>query len=577
MLIDTTSEVPNESLQFDICIVGSGPAGITLAREIARSGYRVGLLESGGYKRMEDTECLDAGSVDSPHGYREENLREGRRRQFGGSSNLWNHQVRGGSARHIRYVPLDEIDFERRDWVPESGWPFSRREIQPFYERAKEVCGIGQLNYPAGVLPAGTDRLPWQTGKIESVISQFGSSGIFLEDYRRELVRSERATVLLHALLLKLQMDPFSRTINSAKVASADGRKFQIKARVFVLAAGGLENARILQLQEDCAPGGLGNRYDMVGRCFMDHPQIKLGTLIPACSSVFRQAAFYDQHDLGAQSIMFKLHVRPEVMRQEKMLNLCAVLVPHFKNLRTNGPAVLRQLMVRGPRFLSRFFSADRYGRHRASPPTDGEPIRALRQRLLEEYYSEGCCGWSRLTGPERRFGEFSVRSLVEQSPDRSNRVVLDERTDAHGQRKIKVLWRWNELDLHSIRRAQMIFREELASAGIGTFIPVEETKDSHPRQFSSPHHFMGTTRMHDDPRCGVVDAECRVHDVANLFIAGSSVFPTGGFANPTLTIVALALRLASHLQSKLQSTLNMNADLTSAQTANSTIPTVAI
>ena len=103
------------------------------------------------------------------------------------------------------------------------------------------------------------------------------------------------------------------------------------------LAAGGLENARILLLQDALQPGGLGNQHDMVGRCFMDHPQIKLGTLIPASSAVIGQSRFYDQHDVGGQAVIFQLHVRPEVMRREKMLNLCAVLVPHFKNLRAHG------------------------------------------------------------------------------------------------------------------------------------------------------------------------------------------------------------------------------------------------
>jgi choline dehydrogenase-like flavoprotein len=563
MLVDTTRNQPDDLLRFDVCIIGSGPAGITLAREVSRDGLRVCLLESGGDKPAEDFQNLNTGAVESPHGYQEQTLRDGRRRQFGGTANLWNHMVRGASGRHIRYVPLDEVDFERRDWVPESGWPFSRRELQPFYERAQQVCGIGKFDYRAEGWETATKKSqPWQTEKIESVVSQFGSSEIFLERYRQELFRDERVTIALRAVLLQLRMDPLSRVITSARVGLPGGRILEVRAQAFVLAAGGLENARILLLQEPLQSGGLGNQHDMVGRCFMDHPQIKLGTLIPASSAVMRQSRFYDQHEVGGQAVIFQLHVRPEVMRQEQMLNLCAVLVPHFKNLRAHGPAVFHQLMIRGPRFLWKH----RLPEQRSGTQNGWEPPRPLRQRLLEDYYSEGCCGWSKLSGMERRFGEFAVRSLVEQSPDRSNRVMLQQQTDALGQRKTKVLWRWNELDLRSIRQAQQIFRQEMAAAGIGTFIPIDEASGTQPRRFNSPHHFIGTTRMHDNPRNGVTDADCRVHDVQNLFIAGASVFPTGGFANPTLTIIALAIRLGTHLRTELQSTPNIHTSCTEPQ-----------
>src|ERR1700693_5805560 len=146
--------------------------------------------------------------------------------------------------------------------------------------------------------------------------------------------------------------------------------------------------------------------------------------------------------------MMYQLHIRPEVMRREKMLNLCAVLVPHFKNFRANGPAILHQLLTRSPRFLLRHLSAAPH----SSLQNGEEPPQPLRQRLLQQYYSLGQCGWSRLGRLERRFAEFGVHSLVEQSPDRSNRIILQEQTDVFDQQKAKVLWHWNELDLRSIR-----------------------------------------------------------------------------------------------------------------------------
>jgi choline dehydrogenase-like flavoprotein len=559
MLIDTSKEVSEEFLHVDLCIVGSGPAGITLARQICRSGLRVCLLESGGHKPSEAAQNLNTGAVDSLHGYREQTLRDGRRRQFGGTGNLWNHELRGQSVRHIRYVPLDEIDFERRTWVPESGWPFSRRELQSFYESAQRLCGIGKFDYRAVAWANGpANRQIWQTEKIESIVTQFGSPAIFLERYCRELVKEEKVIVILGAVLLGFRMDPLSRAITSVYAGTLNGRKFHVRAQAFVLAAGGLENPRILLLQEALQPGGLGNQHDMVGRCFMDHPSITLGTLLPFSGGIFQQAGFYDQHEVAGQTVMGILHIRPDVLRREKILNLCAVLVPHFKNLRANAPALLRQ-----PKgllsILRRHFRAQRY-----DSDMDTEPSRPLRQRLLKEYYSESHSGWSRLTGLDRCFSEFGVRCLVEQSPDRSNRVMLGEQTDVFGQRKMRVVWRWNELDLHSIRQAKKIFRSDLAAAGVGTFVPAEEAVGSQPLPFNSPHHFMGTTRMHDNPRNGVVDANCRVHDVPNLFIAGSSVFPTGGFANPTLTIVALTLRLATYLESELRTTPEIQAAPTS-------------
>jgi choline dehydrogenase-like flavoprotein len=292
----------------------------------------------------------------------------------------------------------------------------------------------------------------------------------------------------------------------------------------------------------------------------MDHPSITLGTLLPSSSSIFQQAGFYDQHDVAGQTVMGILRIRPDVLRREKILNLCAVLAPHFKHLRADAPAVLRQLLSKGvPFILRRHFRARHY-----DSDIDAQRSRPLRQRLLTQYYSESHSGWSRLTRLDRRFSEFGVRCLVEQSPDRSNRVMLGGQTDLFGQRKIRVVWRWNELDLYSIRQAQKIFRSDLAAAGVGTFFPAEEAVGSQPLPFNSPHHFMGTTRMHDNPRNGVVDANCRVHEVPNLFIAGSSVFPTGGFANPTLTIVALTLRLAAYLESELQTTPEIRAVPTS-------------
>ena len=545
MIVSTVPEFPFET---DVCIIGTGPAGMTLARELSKVDLRICLLESGGLKPDPQITDLNTAEVESPHGYRAETLYVGRRRQFGGTANIWRHHLHGQRGKFLRCLPLDEIDFERRDWIPLSGWPFSRRDLAPFYARANQICGIGPFGWTTDDWgrESAASR-PWQTEVFESVVSQFGKASIFKTDYPAELSKTVNVSIFLRSALLNLNTaDQRPDVISTVEAVQADGRRFKVKAKYVVLAAGAAENARILLLNEVTRNGSPGNRHDMVGRCFMDHPSIALGRLIPSSGAIYDSASFYDTHFTNLVPIMGILRLRPAVMRREKLLNACAVLVPHFGNLRWNLPAVIKEIAAKGPRFLMRWISPEK--RLIASEEDIGEMF-SLRQRLLERYYTERRSGWSRLTHKARRFGSIGVRSLVEQSPDPSNRIVLGDQLDRFGQRQVKVFWRWNELDLHSIRRTQEIFRQEFADAGIGTFTPVPASDKGIPRMFSSPHHFMGTTRMHNDPQHGVVDAHCRVHGLQNLFVTGSSVFPTGGFANPTLTIVALALRLSDHLR----------------------------
>jgi choline dehydrogenase-like flavoprotein len=548
-------KIEKSMVEADVCIVGSGPAGLSLALELSKTNLRVCLLESGRRNFDAAVADLNQGEVESAHGYRAETLRQGRRRQLGGSANLWNHKMHGQSGDFIRCVPLDGIDFEARDWIPLSGWPFSRRELEPFYERAHQFCRLGPFDRPADAWwrPDSAVARPWRNDTVESIVSQFCAAAIFQQESQAELQRAANVHVFPQSILLRLVTEKSRpEVISAVEVARPDGSRFLVRARQVVLAAGGLENARILLLNEATRNGGPGNRHDLVGRCFMDHPSITLGTLAPSSKGIYERMTFYDQHFVKGVPVMGQLRLQSEVMRREKLLNACAVLVPHFRNLRWNLPAVFEQIVSKGPRFILHRMFPDQSPAPAADCPA--EPL-TFRQRLLEGSYSERRCGWSRLNHKERRFGLVGVRSLVEQSPDLANRVVLGPESDALGQRRLKLCWRWNELDLRSIRRTQEIFAQEFAAAGFGSFAPSKESAAGAPRTFFSPHHFMGTTRMHEDPSQGVVDANCRVHGLQNLFVTGCSVFPTGGFANPTLTIVAMALRLSDHLRQVLAPT----------------------
>jgi choline dehydrogenase-like flavoprotein len=567
--IKTNPKFSRSCFETDVCIVGAGPAGLTLARELSILDLRICVLEAGGEKPDPMTADLNAGEVESPHGYLAETLFIGRRRQLGGTANLWRHELHGRRGKFLRCVALEEIDFEQRDWIPLSGWPFTRRDLAPFYVRAHQLCGIGPFGRTAdewGRRSADGSQ-PWQTGALESIVSQFGKASLFEKEYLAALKNAANVSIFPSSVVLKLKRDELcSDVISSLEVAHADGHRFVVKAKVVVLAAGGLENARILLLNEVTGNGGSSAQHDMIGRCFMDHPSIALGRLKPFSKDIYDRAAFYDQHDVGGVPIMGMLRLRPEVMRREKLLNAYAVLLPCFRNLRSNFPIVTREIMTKAPHFLMRRLFL---GIQPSVPGgNSGVPL-SLYQRLLEGYFLERRTGWSKLARKSRRLGDIVVRSLVEQSPNPDNRIVLGDLVDRLGQRRLKVHWRWSEFDLHSIQRTQEIFQQEFAAAGIGVFTPMKPSASGRPWAFNSPHHFMGTTRMHVDPRQGVVDANSRVHGFQNLFVTGSSVFPTGGFANPTLTIVALAIKLSDHLRQLLT---GMNAPLPDPSTSSATL-----
>lgn len=146
------------------------------------------------------------------------------------------------------------------------------------------------------------------------------------------------------------------------------------------------------------------------------------------------------------------------------------------------------------------------------------------------------------------------IRSSCEQAPHPDSRVTLDGERDALGMPRVVLDWRLSPIDRHTIAFAFRRSVDGLTQAGLGqvTLEPWIETPDLDSGEFEGGYHHMGTTRMSDTPTSGVVDRHCRVHGVHNLYIAGPSVFPTSGCANPMLTIVALALRLAGHLSDGL-------------------------
>lgn len=534
MFTDARSLPAGSTLQADICIVGAGVAGISIAREFIGRSEKVVLLEGGG---LEFTKSLrNLPTVLRRHFLGEQALTRGRNagepyyplrftrvRAFGGSSRAW-HERRGVHAR-----PLDAVDFETRDGLPEHGWPIDRAQLIPYYERAQQVCGLGPFAYDTKTWETqGCGApLPLNPELVESVIFKFGRRSKF-DRYEDDFARAGNVNLVLHANAVNLA-DEGGR-VQRIDCATLTGNRFRVQARTFVVAAGAIETARLLLASRDSQPAGIGNNRDLVGRCFMEHPDAAVGYLIPH-PELDRSAFRLYQHQPAGENLtveaMFKLS--DATLRKERLLNSVLRLQPTYQSGMT---AAVRsaQVVRRSVHF---------------GVPTPGLAKHALRSVLGAPQIIRHYATW-RSGRPSEVYG---IDVMAEQTPSTSSRVRLARRRDRLGVPTTILDWQLTNLDWDSIRRTVEIFGHAVREAGVGTVISSLEGKDYPPAVYGNWHH-LGTTRMHCDPAHGVVNENCRVHEMTNLYIAGGSVFPTGGYANPSLTIVALSLRLADHLKS---------------------------
>jgi choline dehydrogenase-like flavoprotein len=533
----------------DVCIIGAGPAGIAIARALAQGRLTTCIVESGGDQPSATQDELAHGSA---LGEEIHPLEENTRRAFGGASQAWDIRT-GLREHHVRHMPLDEADFEPHAWIAHSGWPFGCATLVPWYERAQLVCGIGPFDYAAASWEAPeARRLSLDPAVVETAICQFGPAALFHQTYREELRRAERVgklQLLLGTTALRLEADPDGRAVDRLICSRQDGTRHAVAARVFVLAAGGHQNARLLLMSGD--PPGLGNRHDVVGRYLHDHPLVFGGLLTPSDPASFALGALYDIRSVRDVPVMGYLGLAAALRRDARLASLATFLFPRPEPRSTHALEAIRDgiraMQGSGAMPIGALSVAKLLAR-RPGVALRGV-VEAARGRPVLSGFKVG--GWSRQAPPGTGWRSFHVWHQVEQSPDPENRVTLGQERDRFGCRLPAVHWRWSAEDDARVARAQTLIAEEVEASGLGRLDLVRRDGRTDLAYPAGAHHVMGTTRMHADPRQGVVDADCRVHGVGNLFVAGSSVFPTGGSANPTLTVIALALRLADHLQAE--------------------------
>ncbi len=522
MIVDlqTTDSLPE--LACDLCIVGSGAAGLAIASEMSGTPLKVIVVESGGLQLEPPTQALyDVDTSGLPH----PGSTEGRFRVCGGSTTKW-----GGQS-----LPLMPHDFEKREWVPHSGWPISFEELTPYYARACRFLLVDGMNFDTDLFAHLRTRPPaLDPQRVWYHFSKWSPKPSVRELYLPAIRRSDRCTLLLHANVTDIILEDGLNRVGAIEARSLEGKKATVRARTFVLGVGGIETARLLLSNHQQQPNGIGNQHDLVGRFFQDHPSAMIGWL-KTPDPAGAQGLFNVFHKRGLKYSV-RCTATPQWQSAQRTLNVS------MGTTFVQDDSTLQD--------LKEAYSAMR-GWH-LSLAEMGKLLRAAGHpaATISPVWHFAVHGRSFAPGARMQIGLTS-----EQEPNPESRVLLSETTDALGMPRSNVRWKLTELTRYTIRQFAQLLCEQFRQAGIGEIAVDDWVRDDSPQwtdHITDQFHHMGTARMHDSPRQGVVDRDCRVHGVANLYIGSSAVFPTSGHSNPTLTIIALCMRLADRLKKEL-------------------------
>ncbi|HLY05077.1 MAG TPA: GMC family oxidoreductase [Rhizomicrobium sp.] len=491
--LDARSLPKGATLETDVAIVGGGPAGISLALALAGAPFRVLLIESGGLQFDAATQRLYAGTESGVSYIPLENTRL---RYLGGCSNHW-----GGWCR-----PLDPVDFEKRDWLPWSGWPFARSTIEPYFARAQSLVEAGSIVYDDSKTwtKAWGAPLRLASGGVYTTYFQFSKQRDgtlpthFGERYADDLRRIANLTVCLFANVTGLRLTHDARSLARLDVATLEGNRFAVKPKVSVVATGGIETPRLLLASNDVMRTGVGNAHGLVGRFFADHP-------IPGQTATL---VLFDGR-----------------------------LAPYYQNIQT----------ANGINFRAALAPSDSWRRNHALP---GALATVEREVQLDGVGQAALAETAGVLGVDASsMRAFTLGCGMELAPDPDRRLSLAADRDALGMPRLRLDMRISDDDFARYRKTLRELGRQLLSARTGMIRLLHNSRAEWMSVMDWGNHHMGTARMHEDPRQGVVDADMKVHGVNNLYIAGSAVFPTYGASNPTLNLLALVLRLADHLR----------------------------
>jgi choline dehydrogenase-like flavoprotein len=486
-------------LETDLCVVGAGPAGLSLTAEFANTSTAVVLLESGSSDSDPAAESLNSAVVEGdPHA----GLQVSRHRQVGGTACVWSTPL--APAHGARYVPLDPLDFRGERGRPP--WPIQFVDLVPYYHRAQIVAGLGRFDYESHGWNRPPSPIPDDQPNLASRIYQFGPADRFCRELPAEIVGAPNITLCHGATAIHLRWQ--GNRVEALDAISTGGMRLTVKMRRLVLATGGVENARLLLVEADA--GNYRDESGWLGRGFMEHPRDYSIKLKSTSRRLFERLEFFDARPSNGTTVCGRIALREEAILGQELPNASILLLP-------TGRA------ARPFHWRIESMAWRRLGWNLTWPPG---------------------FGWSRLPSSARRFDGFQLVVNLEEFPDPGNRLILDSERDRLGVQRVRLHRRWRQSDAARLARLRSLIARDLTGLGLG---PLEIATPALPDPNS--HHHLGATRMGTDEKTGVTDGYGQVFGTENLFVAGGSLFPAAGHANPTLTSIALSLRLADRLK----------------------------
>jgi choline dehydrogenase-like flavoprotein len=507
--------------KVDVLIIGSGIAGTTIALELQKKNVSTIVVEGGkDVYTHESQDCYNGSSsgIELPYG-----LKGSRLRFHGGSSNCW-----AGMCGE-----LDEEDFIKRDWVSNSGWPIKKKDLVDYYKKSADLF---KINRKSIVDPGSVPNLKEINGM--ETRSLVGTKIRFFKDaFKEKFKKSDNLHLFLDANFYKFSQIDNLQTIKNIRVKSFNSHTTKIYAKNFIIACGGVENPRILLHSSQGSGSALGNLYGNVGRYFCDHPIAPCATVIDHKGEVgvFDYDENRNNFTDGKSNVIPYYRVPFSIQSKYKILNVAIKFQSQSPEVPISAKKAWKLKNILNGKSGHDFDFND-------AVDILSNPLGVLKSiNSRKNPYS---------------YQRVALRFQIEQEPSKYNRITLISEKDKIGLNRVNFNWNFSTLERRTIDIATAYAASLLHTSRSGSLLldsMLANNKNDLPSDLRGGQHHSGTTRMSISPKDGVVDINLKVHGSKNLFICGSSVFPTNGWVNPSFTIAAFGIRLADHIEKKLK------------------------